>query len=186
MNHQQPLRINLASRPLRNRRLFFMLLAVGALGILFLAVVSGSAFVSYKNKNANLHSSLIQVQEEVEKSQNTHNQLSRKIKKVAQKHRKKIDRLNEIIHKKSFSWVDFLSALENSLPSSCYIVSLSPSQKGESQLEVRFRVVSPHLDELLKFIDRMNAQNFKKIRVISESKNEKGDLISEISFAYES
>lgn len=185
MNHQKPLRINLASKPLRNRRLFFMLLGGGVLGILALAVVAGSAFVSYKKKNAHLHSSLIQVQEQIHQTQQSNRELSRKIQKMTQDQKNKIDRMNEIIYKKCFSWVDFLSALEDSLPSSCYIVSLSPSQKGESRLEVRIEVVSPHLDALLRLIDRMNAQNFKEIRVISESKKETGDLISGISFTYE-
>lgn len=185
MNHQRFVKINLASQPVRNRRLFHLLLSVVGVGILVLALAAGRTFLSYEKKHSEVHSSLVQVQELIRENQRTHRKFSREIQNLAQNYQKKIDRVNEIIYKKSFSWVEFLSGLEYSLPSSCYIVSLSPSQKGNSQLKVRFQVVSPHLDDLLKLIERMEAQNFKDIRVISESKNEKGDLISDISLTYE-
>jgi len=90
-----------------------------------------------------------------------------------------------MIYKKSFSWVDFLSALEEALPASCYIESLAPTLKENSQMEVRLKVAAPSLDELLKLNKNLFQKNFTGIRIISESINETGLLVAEITLIYE-
>jgi hypothetical protein len=52
-------------------------------------------------------------------------------------------------------------------------------------MEVRLKVASPNLDELLKLNKNLYEKRFTNIRIISESRNEAGLLISEISLVYE-
>ncbi len=94
------------------------------------------------------------------------------------------DRGTDVI-RKSFSWNAFLSELEGALPDSSYIISLAPSFIGEASLDLRVKVVSRSLDDLLAFVNNLSARNFKGIRVENESANEQGQLNSDITFTYE-
>lgn len=185
MSPQRHLRLNLASNPLRNRRMFYILLGLVVSLILGISFWSGYTFFRYRIKHNALRSTFTEINGLITENQKEKEKLEESINKVGPAYKQNIQRINDIIYQKSFSWVDFLSALENSLPPSCYIISLAPSKKENSRIKVRFKVASPHLSELLKFIDTLNSQKFKQVRVISEAKSEKGFLISEISFIYE-
>jgi cell division protein FtsB len=185
MNKIKRANVNLASHPLRNRKFFFLI--AGALAVLF-CVVSFMAvytFWKYGNKNRDFSSTRIQVERMLERVQREEGRLNAQIENASQKYKERIDLLNTLILKKSFSWLDFLSALEDSLPESCYVVSMSPSLKENSKMEVRLKVASPNLDELLKLKKNQYEKRFTNIRIISESRNEAGLLISEISLVYE-
>ena len=81
--------------------------------------------------------------------------------------------------------MDFLSALEEALPESCYIESLAPTIKEDNQMEVRLKVAAPNLDELLKLNQNLYEKNFTGIRIMSETINEIGLLVAEITLLYE-
>jgi hypothetical protein len=93
--------------------------------------------------------------------------------------------VNSIILKKSFSWIDFFSDLEKSLPGSSYIISLAPTLTDESKLLLKLRVACSSVDDLLKLIDNFGALKFDEIRIDGETRNNRGLLISEISLSYE-
>jgi hypothetical protein len=54
-----------------------------------------------------------------------------------------------------------------------------------STVQFRFKVVSQSLDDLLKLINNLQAQKFSTPRVENEERNERGQLVSEISVSYE-
>jgi len=176
---------NLASYPLKNRRLFFLLLAVlGALCV-FLCLLGVYTFFSYAKENKDFRAKKSHVESRMQQFEREENTLTTKINQAAKEHKKNVDRMNSLIYRKSFSWVSFLSDMEEVLPSSCYIVSLSPSVGEGSQIGVRFKVAAPNLAELLKLNNRLYEMKFKDIRVISESQTREGFLLSEISVVYE-
>jgi Tfp pilus assembly protein PilN len=111
--------------------------------------------------------------------------LSRQIDEAKQEYQGKVDLLNTLILKKSFSWVDFLSALEDALPASCYIEAMAPTLKENNQMEVRLTVDAPNLDELLKLNQNLYKKGFTGIRITNEAMNDAGFLTSEITLIYE-
>ncbi len=185
MNKKTRIYLNLAAHPLRNRR-FFSLLAA-ALGFIFLIVIllSGNIYLSYKGKAKDMASSVANIDQSIRKSKREERQYITGIDKVTQEYKEMVDIINSLILRKSFSWIDFLSCLEDSLPESSYIVSLAPMLTEDLKMIVRFGVVSRNLNDLLRLINNLEEMNFKQIKVLSESKSNGGFLQSEISLIYE-
>jgi Tfp pilus assembly protein PilN len=185
MTRQKRLNLNLATHPHKNRRLFFLLF--GILGALFLAFLSlgGYTYWVYSIKNNNFERNWDQIEKKIKDTQREERRLTVQIEEAEKKYQNQVSMLNTLILKKSFSWVDFLSALEEALPESCYIVSLEPFLIENNQMEVRLEVAAPNLDELLKLNRNLFEKNFSSIRMMSESTNEAGLLVSEISLVYE-
>ncbi len=185
MMKQKRTHLNFATHPLKNRRFFFLL--AGILGVLFLttAVLGIYTFWTYSKKNKNISDNKAQIEQIITNAKREELRLSAQIKDVSQIYQAKIDMLNTLILKKSFSWEEFLSALEEALPASCYIESLAPTLQENNQMEVRLKIASPNLDELLKLNKNLYEKNFNGIRIISEAVNETGLLIAEITLVYE-
>jgi Tfp pilus assembly protein PilN len=185
MRKQKRVNLNLATHPLRNRRFFFLL--SGILGVLTLVIfVSGGyTFWKYNKRNKNFQGNNAQMESMMHDAKREELRLTKQIEEAARSYQEKVDLLNTLILKKSFSWVDFLSALEESLPASCYIESLVPTLRENNLMEVRLKVAAPSLDELLKLNKNLFEKKFTGIRIISESISETGLLIAEITLAYE-
>jgi Tfp pilus assembly protein PilN len=185
MTRQKRLNLNLASHPVRNRRLFFLL--CGILGVLCLAVLGsgGYTYWRYHAKNKHFERNSVQIEEKIREAQREGKRLMAQIEEATKKYQSQITLLNSLILKKSFSWVDFLSALEEALPESCYIVSLEPFLVEDNQMEVKLKVAAPNLNQLLKLNRNLYNKKFSSIRIISESTDQAGLLISEISLVYE-
>jgi Tfp pilus assembly protein PilN len=177
--------LNLATSPLRNRRLFLFLGGLLGLAILVSAFLAGLLFLRFTLKKRAVQSSLKKTRETILQNQREAKRLSTKSKEAAQRDKGTVDQVNSIILKKSFSWTEFLSKLEECLPDSSYILSLAPTLAENSTVQFRFRVVSQSLDDLLKLINNLQAQKFSTPRVENEERNERGQLVSEISVSYE-
>jgi hypothetical protein len=104
-------------------------------------------------------------------------ELSRKLKDT-------VEAVNGIIRRKSFSLVDVFTQLEEALPAGSYVAGISPLEPAEGRLDLRFRVVSPSLPELLALVQRLAGLGFKNISVKNEATVE-GRLVSEITFSHE-
>ena len=185
MRKQKRVNLNLASHPLRNRRLFFLLFGVLGVLVFLISAAGGYTYWKYSRLNKTYSSQIVRMEQVVHQATREEKRLSTQIEAASQTYQKKIDLLNTLILKKSFSWVGFLSALEEALPPSCYIESLAPNLRGTNQMEVRLKVAAPSLDELLKLNENLYGMNFKGIRIISESVDEAGLLIAEITLIYE-
>ncbi len=185
MNEMKRANVNLASHPLRNRKFFFLIAGSLAILISVVSFIAGYTYWKYGEKNRSFSSARLQIEKMLKDTQREEKRLDAQIENASQNYKERIDLMNTLIFKKSFSWLDFLSALEESLPESCYVVSMSPSLKENSKMEVRLKVASPNLDELLKLNKNLHEKRFTNIRIISESRNGAGLLISEISLVYE-
>jgi Tfp pilus assembly protein PilN len=185
MKKQKRAHLDLSSHPLKNRRFFFLL--SGVLGVLSAAILFSGVFTfwTYSGKNANFQDNSVQIEKMMTDAKREELRLTTQIKNASQTYQEKIDLLNTLIFKKSFSWMEFLSALEEALPPSCYIESLVPTLKETNQMEVRLKIAAPNLDELLKMTKNLYEKNFSGIRIINEAMNEAGLLLAEITLIYE-
>lgn len=185
MRKQRRIDLNLATHPMKNRRFFFLL--VGILVVLVVVIVSDGAwtFGRYSRLNRNIRENAEQIEKMINDAKREELRLTRQIEEAEQTHQDEIDLINTLILKKSFSWVEFLSALEEALPPSCYIETLTPTLKENNQMEVRLRVAAPSLDELLTLNQNLYKEDFKSIRIMSEAMNEAGLLIAQITLTYE-
>ena len=185
MKKQKRVNLNLATNPLRNRRLFFLLFGILGVFILVISSLGGYTYWKYSGRNKTFLNQSARMERAVHEASREEKRLTTQIEEAAQMYQKKVDLLNTLILKKSFSWVGFLSALEEALPPSCYIESLAPNFRDDNQMEVRLKVAAPSLDELLNLNNNLYKMKFKGIRIISESINEAGLLIAEITLIYE-
>ena len=181
----QRLNLNLATRPLRNRRLFRLL--GGLLGLAFLAttILAIALFFQFALKKNGVRAGLQKADETIKVAQSEQKRLGIRIKEAAKKDKDLIDTINSIILKKSFSWTDFLSKLEECLPDPSYILSMAPTLVDDTRIQFRFRVVSQNLDDLLALINKLQDLKFSQPRVETEERNDRGLLTSEISVTYE-
>jgi hypothetical protein len=184
MTSGNALNINLASQPLRNRRFFFILVGGLVAATLIVSSFAGFYFFKYRARRQSVQSELANMERLVQAAQKEKSERTAEIKELSQKYKEKIDLINSIIMNKSFSWVEFFSYLEDALPASSFISWIAPVQAGAGKFEVKFKVVSQRVGELLHLIQNLNALKFKQISVQSESKLG-GRLVSELSIAYE-
>lgn len=185
MEKPKRLSLNLASESLRNRRFYFLLLGVLLASLLVVSFFAGTLFFKYRTKAETTHASLVKIEQLINIAQREEKEFETKSREASKQDKDKVDLVNGIILRKSFSWIEFLSKLESSLPDTSYIVSLAPTLTEDSRIELRFKVVSQNLNDLLGLINNLNALKFKQIRFLSESKNESGQILSEISLSYE-
>ncbi len=177
--------LNLAAHPLRNRRFFRFLSALLGLGLLVSVFFSGYLFVRYYVKAKEARESLDNVEASLLAAQREERRLSSRVQEALKKDKEKIDLVNSIILRKSFSWTEFFSKLEEGLPDSSYILSLSPTLVDNKKIQMRFKVVSAGLEDLLALVDNLKSLNFSQIRVENEDRNPQGQLTLEISVSYE-
>jgi hypothetical protein len=176
--------LNLASRPLRNRRFFFTLL--GSAAVVFLAMAAGSTATYFKNRarTRTLRAEATRIEDlsqAARKETATWTEQSRAGSKL---NKGRVDAVNAIIQKKGFSWVRLFSLLEEAMPGPCFISSMAPLQENDGRVDVRFKIVSPGLSDLLSLIQKLDAAGFKAISVKNELQTA-GQLVSEISVSYE-
>ena len=182
---QAIMNLNLASHPTRNRRLFFMFLI--SLGVLFfiISIAGGSLYVNFREKVSVMRASLDEIEGENERLQREMIGYTSQLDKYSQTHQKKIDLINSMIYKKSFSWVKLLSTLEEVLPASCFIVTLSFAYEGEKSMGVRLRVAAPGLSAYMQLLKGLAAADFDQIRLISETETPNGFILYDMTIRYE-
>jgi len=185
MRNKHRISLNLATHPSRNRRLFISCLAFLGAVFLLLSVFGGIVYFSYVDRDKEVKTSLLKIDQSIRKLQDREQKTRARIDKIAADYKETVNAINGLIFRKSFSWVDFLSCLEESLPDSSYIVSLAPTLTDELQVRVRVAVISRSLDDLLDLINNLRRMRFKNISVLNEVRNKQGLLRSEISLIYE-
>lgn len=179
------LNLNLASRPWRNRRLFFMLMSSLGTFLLLVSFFAGKTFIQYHSNAQETRASITKTEKMIRDTQRDEKQFAKRVEEEVKNHKNRVEVVNSIILKKSFSWIDFFSDLEKSLPDTSYIVSLAPSLDEKSKMLLNLRVASSNVNDLLKLIDNLTALKFSDIKIHGETQNDRGLLISEISLSYE-
>jgi hypothetical protein len=185
MKKTSPLNLNLAENPLRNKRLFhtfFFFLCGLSIILLFISLIT---FSNYRRKNQNIKAAIARIENNIYQAQNKEKRYLAQIDNLSKENLAQVNFINHLIYKKSFSWIGLFTALEKSLPEECYIVSISPLQKGDSPTEIKLEVSSTGLDSFFRFINKLNSMNFYNFKLLREGKDETGRLISEISLNYD-
>lgn len=184
MNGGLRLPVNLASRPIRNRRLFRVI--CGALIALF--VVFGG-WAGYLLVNSTLHArrderASADMERRIQVLDRERAQKTALTTSLRKKDAEIIGGLNEAIARKNFSWVDFFSRLESVLPPRASIVSFNPLELTGTRLRVVMKIGSPGLHGLLLLVENLNKSGFTDVTVRNETAGG-GRLISEVGFVYD-
>jgi hypothetical protein len=176
--------VNLAARPLRNRRFFFTL--VGGTVVLFLitAVLTGSLGLSARARQERLSSALAEAVRRGDSARQDRDAWTAQVREWAKTYRSTVDALNAVLVDKHFSWVEAFSRLEEALPPRCIIIQMSPLVARSGTLDVRLKAACPALEDLLSFIEKLNGGGFKNISVRQEAQLN-GQWVAEILFTYE-
>lgn len=177
-------KVNLASHPLRNRRFFFALLAAAAGIFVLVAALTLLSAAKSRSREAALRDSLDRMARLTRTAQKEKDDWGLQIRDLSKKNKDVIGSINDIILAKTFSWVDFFSRLEEALPAGSFILSIAPIQAVEEKIELRFKIVSQTLNDLLALIQKLNALGFKNISVKNEA-SLAGQLTSEILLTHE-
>ena len=185
MTNGQHLRLNLATHPARNRRLLFSLLGLlgGLLAVLL--IVGGSQVIRYGFRSRTVRANLFQVQQKIAAAEREERQFDSQIEQAELDHQRSVDKLNQLIYRKSFSWVELLGSLEELLPGPCYIVSLKPAFHEDAIMELRFKVASPDYDSWQVLVGRIYQLGFTDLRMESETRGTDGFIIFDMSVTYE-
>lgn len=160
--------INLATHPRRNLRLFRLLMAglvVLVVGLfLFLVIFNLKSFSEYQKISRSNQELVARIDELNAESR----KLNREVQNFAQQFKPVVDEINDLLHQKAFSWVKFFSALEEILPPGSYLISLNPA-RSSSALEFRLKIGLNQRDDLNLLLKNLQKQNFKEIKVLSET-----------------
>jgi hypothetical protein len=163
------LNLNLATRPLRNRRLYNAAVRALAGFVVVLAALAASAGTRKIQTDAGREEK----------------RLAADIEREEKLSRARIELVNGIILRKTFSWTGLLSDLEASLPGPSYITALNPSFTPTGAVALQMSVTSRNLDDLGAFITALNARGFKNILVGGEQRSQDGRVLTPISTTYE-
>jgi hypothetical protein len=184
MKNHKSLHLNLASHPARNRRLFFSSIALLSLVILLIAFIGGGNFLRYGNKVRINKATVRQLDQSIRTAEREEGDFKRRTNTAARELGKEVETLNGIIYRKSFSWVRFLSVLEEVLPDACYIVSLAPVFREDASVDLNFKMVSPDSENFYTLLERIVERGGRDVRLIREDRDQRGNLIFEISVIY--
>lgn len=178
-------RLNLASHPVRNRR--FARTLFGTLGLVVL-VFAGLAAAGLARSRADLEaarSAAVRLERQTDAARREDARLRNEIAGIQKEIGGRLDFMNGLIRRKAFSWAGLLTDLEAALPDPSYLTSFVPNLTAEGSLDLKVRVVSRDLNELMTLLDNLAARNFRGVRVESETANDRGELVSEIVARYE-
>lgn len=185
MKNGAALNLNLATRPLRNRRLYAAAVRLLVLILLGLAALTAFALVKYGGEAARIRASSAGTRKLQDEAEREEKRLSADIQREEKLSRTRVDLVNSIIRRKTFLWTELFSELEKALPSPSYITALSPGFTGEGAVTMDMQVTSRSLNDLLAFIDALTARGFKNIQVGGETRSEEGRLLAVITVTYE-
>ena len=185
MKARKKIYLNLASRPLKNRRLFYFIFGLLGGATLIFSIYGGVVYSKYRLESKKITAATNRIENIKVNIQSMDNKFTDQIEKASLENQGEVDMINSIIYKKSFSWVDFLSIFERTLPEACYMVYFDPEFMDGASVSVKVKVASPDLGRLLKLINNLNTLRFRNIRLVNESKAENGLFIYEMSLNYE-
>ena len=185
MTNGTALNLNLATRPLRNRRLYSAVVRTLVVLLVASAALAAFAIVKYGGEASRLKAAGAESKKLQDDATRDGSRLTADIKQAERLSRARVDLVNGIILKKTFSWTELFSELEKALPGPSYITALSPGFTADGSVAMHMRVTSSSLEDLTAFITDLTARGFKNIHVFGETRSEAGRLIAEISLSYE-
>jgi Tfp pilus assembly protein PilN len=163
------LHLNLATRPLDNKRPFLAGAAVaGGAGILALFLLSHAAYQSWRS-NRDLRQEISRYQSQIREYRQKQQDLDMFFKNPhAQQVLDRAKFLNSLIGQRSFPWTKVFMDLEKTLPPGVHVVSISPLLK-ENRAEVKLVIGAANDEGKAKFLQALeNSKVFSDIEVTQE------------------
>ncbi len=184
MNGGLRLPVNLATRPIRNRRLFRAV--CGSLIGLFLLFGGGAGFLLVHSaaRSRSDEKASAKLERLIQDADREHGEKAGQSAALKKKYAELVAGINDVIARKNFSWVDFFSRLESALPPHASIGSINSLELSGTSLRVTMKILSPGLPGLLNFVEKLAAEKFTDVTMRSETTGG-GHLISEIGFVYD-
>lgn len=182
---EKRLHLNLARSPVRNRRLFLGLTGLLAGAFLIFAAWGSIMFLHFSMKTRELRVSLAEMQNKTRDIEREETRISRRIEDFSRENQRHIDFLNGIIYQKTFSWVDLLSRFEKALPDDSHLVSMRPVIMEDLSLNLSFEFACRDMKGLLDFINRLRGLGFSNIRLLKETRGERGRTHYELVVRYD-
>jgi hypothetical protein len=184
MTALKKLDINLAGRPLRNRRFFFAALTVlTVLAVIFAGLGLGS-LIRYKTRQNQALSGYDRLDTVIKTEERERLRREAEIKDLTRLNKDRVELVNAVIMRKAFSWVEFYTMLEGALPASSYISSMASVTAVEGRFEVKFKVVSRSMGDLLQLTQNLLTKTGRPPLILNETRMG-GQLVSEITLTYE-
>ena len=178
-------RLNLASRPVRNRRFFRLAFGLLLGACLIAAAAAGWLLVRYAGGAQRARAETADLQFKIRSAREETRLLTRAVANAEKALGSTVALVNDAILRKRFSWTGLLSDLEASLPGRSFITSLTPGFAGEGSVVLKIGLVSSGLDDLLAFLKNLDVKKFSQVRIENETPSPQGQLVSEISVRYE-
>lgn len=177
--------LNLASHPLRNRRLFWGLLVIlVGINLVFWGLSINTIF-RYEAKIKGLNGVLLRLENRKKALQLEEKQIEKKIQAIQDRFAPQVEKINHLLARKGFSWESFFTDLESLIPERAYLVSLNPVLDQDlKQVSVRLKLASPTLGDLIDFTKKLVNHGCQEIKVFSEETEGGKNIVSEISFIY--
>lgn len=182
---ETPLRLNLATRPVRNRRIFQWTAGILAAGLAVSAAAGGYLFVRFKTESRRARRDAAGLSERTREAQARALALAGETANAERDLGGDVDILNAAIRRKVFSWIRLLGEIEAALPAESVLVSLQPGQSDERGLGLKLDVTSANLQGLLAFLRALEAGRFSTIRMENESSGAGGRLVSTLTLRYD-
>lgn len=179
------LNLNLATRPLRNRRLYKAIVWSLAAAMALCAGLSVFVVLKYGGRDRRIKAAGAEAQRLQDGALSEERRLDADIRRAEAQSRTRVDLVNGIILKKSFRWTALFAELEQALPGPSFITSLSPAFTADGSVAMYLRVTSRSLDDLSSFITNLTARGFKNIKVGGTQRSDDGRIIAEIDLKYE-
>jgi hypothetical protein len=184
MTAVKKLDINLAGRPRRNRRSYFIALTVLVLLAGLLLGLGLSTLIGTKARESRALAEYDRLDEIIKKEERARTQREAEIKILSARTRDRVDLVNAAILKKSFRWTEFFTMLEGALPAASYISSMAPVSAVEGRFEIKFKVVSRTMADLLRLTQNLLTVTGHPPLILNETRTA-GQLVSEITLTYE-
>ncbi len=185
MTSSFPLNLNLATRPLRNRRLFKAAVAVLLLVFTVFAGLIAYVWLKYGGEASRIKAVSAEARNAQAEADQETRRLEADIRRASAAGQARVDLVNAIILKKTFLWTGLLTELEKALPGPSYITTLNPALLADGSVAMHLRVTMSGRDDLTAFITNLTARGFKNIQLAGETRASDGRLITEIDLRYE-
>ena len=87
--------------------------------------------------------------------------------------------LNQVFKRKSFSWTQAFSEMEQIMPRGVQVVSMKPELGNDGQLRFKLEVESQRRDAIIELVRRMErSPHFKQAQIKAEASDRDSNLIS--------
>lgn len=185
MRPARNLHLNLSRRPARNRLFFKVCLFV--LAGLFLGLSLWAGFVIQRTgaEMKSFRAFLEKTRRATVSLQAEESRAAAAVLATEKELGKIVESVNTALFRKSYRLTDVLAAWESALPDGSHVDAFSPSFSGPAVLTIRAKVVSRSLEDLHLLVENLRKRDFKNIRIESETRDDQGRLVADITMSHE-